>query len=118
MNLRARFAYVTAAGMDESYQPHALCPNVTADAMRQLCTHVEVKGGVQNHLLGSGRDWFLQFARLWCVLRIVHDGLVIENQRQCAAYTAFLSLLARGCAASTAAYWALGSTSICFPYRE
>ena len=49
---------------------------------------------------------------LWCVLRILHDWLVIENQRKSAAYTAFLSLLARGCAASTAAYWAFGSTSV------
>ncbi|CAE7761844.1 unnamed protein product [Symbiodinium sp. CCMP2592] len=112
VDLRAGFSHMTAAGADESYQPPALCPNVTADAMRRLCTHVEVKEGVQNHLLGSGREWFLRFATLWCVLRILHDWLVIENQRQCAAYTAFLSLLARGCAASTAAYWAFGSTSV------
>ncbi|CAE7588972.1 unnamed protein product [Symbiodinium sp. CCMP2456] len=112
VDLRATTAYTTAIGTDDSYQPPALCPNISADAMRRLCTHVEVKEGVQNHLLGSGRDWFLGFAMLWCVLRILHDWLVIENQRQSAAYTAFLSLLARGCAASTAAYWAFGSTSV------
>ncbi|CAE7939906.1 unnamed protein product [Symbiodinium sp. KB8] len=112
VDLRAGFTHMTATSADESYQPPALCPNLTADAMRRLCTHVEVKEGVQNHLLGRGRDWFLGFAMLWCVLRILHDWLLIENQRQSAAYTAFLSLLGRGCAASTAAYWAFGSTSV------
>ena len=59
MTARAAYTYMTAASAGESHQPPALCPNLTADAMRRLCTHVEVKEGVQNHLLGSGRDWFL-----------------------------------------------------------
>ena len=114
IDVRAGWTFMTAPALGDvsTYQPPALCPNMTTDAMHRYCERGEMKAEAQNHLLGPGRDVFLGLTTLWCVLRIVHDWLVLQQQRQRAAYTAFAALVMRGAAASTAAYWAFGSTSV------
>ena len=110
--MRAAVSWMIAIGGDITYQPPALCPNMTVDDMRTFCTTIEMKEGAQNHLLGEGRQVFLLFTTLWCLFTVVHDCLVLEKRRQMAAFTAFAAVFARATAASTAAYWAFGSTSV------
>ena len=94
------------------HQPPARCLNMTADEMREYCTRIEVKEGTQNHLRGPGRDVFVFFTALWCISSIAHDFLVLEKRRQPAAFLSIVAIATQLTAASTAAYWALGSTSV------
>ena len=115
--MRAIFSAVVAHWDDPTDQPPALCPNLpnmnmTADTMRAFCNSVEMKEGVENHLLGPGRQVFVLLTLFWCLCRVVHDLLVLEKRRQLATLTAYAALLSRVAAASMAAYWAFGSTSV------
>ena len=109
----ALYTYIPGGILGRStYQPPALCPNMTVTDMHSYCASMEMKAAVQNHLIGPGLASFIGLTIVWCMVRILHDCLLLLEQREAAAYAGCASIAAQVMAAMTGVYWAFGSTSV------